>query len=465
MSHSIKELIKYMDRGKRGRRVPEREWDNVIVPQTLNEVAKKYGLLKTCDLKNPVNMDLELADTFYKAGKEVALRLGLYNTDTETITTITEEELEASLKAAPSKLVLGKGLNEVVIEARKPEDGVSPAFGGPLSIQMNEEYYVPLISETLKSRLVDVHEGPSLDTIYGSPLLANTPYETAASFYEMEMRKKAQYLAGRQGMPNMLVSSSSTEYGNLATFAMWEQPQIALVLIPSSLKTNYCSLHKCVQTLAVGGYIESGSPNMIGGFTGGPETTALSNIADDLLQYSIHQAHMSGAPCYDIRYSGNCDRHALWSQSISTQAIARNTHLIMLKTINQVAGPCTEMFYKESIVGFAANSASGLTYTIGPRSAGGKYKNHLTPLDIWFAAACHKAGGKITLKKANEIANTLIPEYEKWHKEDPPAGRPINELYDMDTMIPIPEHKEMYLRMRKLSAELGMPLPSDGIYD
>ena len=36
---------------------------------------------------------------------------------------------------------------------------------------------------------------------------------------------------------------------------------------------------------------------------------------------------------------------------VSTQAVARNTHLIMLKTINQVAGPCTEMFYQESIVG------------------------------------------------------------------------------------------------------------------
>lgn len=464
MSHSIKELIKYMDRGKMGKRVTEKEWDYKILPKTLTEIAKKYDLLGTCDPKNPVNMDVDLADRYYEAGWEAALRLGIYNTDTETVVHVTEEELAASVASAPRELSLGTGLDRRVIKARKPEDGNAPIFGGPLSIQMNEEYYVPLISETLKSNLVDVHEGPSLDTVYGSPLLANTPYETAASFYELELRKEAQFRAGRLGMPNMLVSSSSTEYGNLATFAMIEQPQIALVLIPSSLKTNYCSLHKCVQTLAVGGYIESGSPNMLGGFTGGSETSAIASIADDLLQYSVHQAHMSGAPIYDIRYSGNCNRHALWGQSISTQAISRNTHLIMLKTINQVAGPCTEMFYKETIAGFAASCASGLTYTIGPRSAGGKYKNHLTPLEIWFAAACHKAGANLTLEKANEICNTLIPDYEKWHKEEPPCGRPINELYDMKTMTPIDEHKELYLKMRKLSADLGMPLPSDGVF-
>ncbi len=464
MSHSIRELVKYMERGRRGKRILEKEWDYKVLPRTLKEIAQKHGLLGTCDLENPVNSHGELADAFFKAGCEAAVRLGLYNTDTETLIQVTEEELAASVESAPSELTVGTGLDQRTIKARRPEDGVSPVFGGPLSIQMDEDYYVPLIEAALRSNLVDVHEGPSLDTVYGVPLLANTPYETAASFREMQLRKEAQFRAGRQGIPNMLVASSSTEYGNLATFGLFDQPQIALVLIPSSLKTNYCSLHKCIQTLAVGGFIESGSPNMIGGFTGGPETSAIASIAGDLLQYSIHQAHMSGNPAYDIRYSGNCNRHALWSQSVATQAVARNTHLIMLKTINQVGGPCTEMFYLETIVGFAANSASGLTFTIAPRSAGGKYKNHLTPLDIWFAAACHKGGGRITIETANSIANALIPEYEAYHTQEPPMGRPFNELYNLDTLEPISEHLDLYLRMRRRSAELGMPLPSDGVY-
>lgn len=464
MSHSVTKLIQYMERGRKGERMPEKDWDYKVLPTVLKEIAKKYHVLGTCDPANPVNRDVELADIFFKAGFEAAVRLGLYNTDTETVTTVTEEELAASVESAPSQLTLGKGFQQRTIKARKPEDGDPPIFGGPLSIQMNEEYYVPLIETTLRSPLVDVQEGPSLDTIYQVPLLAKTPYETAASFREMHLRLEAQYRAGRQGMPNMLVASSSTEYGNLATFALFEQPQIALVLIPSSLKTNYASLHKCIQTLSVGGFIESGSPNMIGGFTGGPETSAIASIAGDLLQFSLHQAHLCGDPAYDIRYSGNCGRHALWSQTVANEAIARNTHIIMLKTINQVGGPCTEMFYWETIVGFAANSASGLSYTIAPRSAGGRWKNHLTPLDIWFAAACHKGGAYLSLEKANTIANTLIPKYERFHSEEPPKGRPFQELYDLETLEPIGEHLDLYLKMRKLSEDLGMPLPCDGVY-
>ncbi len=464
MSHSVTKLLSYMERGRKGERMPEKDWDFKVLPKTLTEVAKKYKLMGTCDPANPVNMDLQLADTYFKAGFEAAVRLGLYNTDTETIVKVTEEELAAAVESAPSALPLGEGLDRCTIRARKPEDGDPPVFGGPLSIQMNEECYVPLIEATLRSKLVDVQEGPSIDTIYGVPLLAHTPYETAAAFHEMHLRREAQYRAGRPGMPNMLVASSSTEYGSLATFGLFAQPQINLVLIPASLKTNFCSLHKCIQTLSLGGYIESGSPNMIGGFTGGPETSAIASVAGDLLQFPIHQAHQCGDPAYDIRYAGNCDRHALWSQTVATEAVARNTHLIMLKTINQVGGPCTEMFYQETIVGFAANSASGLAYTIGPRSAGGKWKNHLTPLDIWFAAACHKGGASITLRTANDIANTLIPKYEKFHAEEPPRGRPFQELYDLHTLEPIPEHLELYLKMRRLSEELGMPLPSDGVY-
>ena len=463
MSHSVKEVIKYMDRARNGKRVTAHDWDYKIIPQTLRDIAKEFHLQKTCDPANPVPNDPELADQFFAAGKEAALRLGLYCEDTETVVTVNEEELMTAVRSAPAELPIGTGLDRRVIKARRPEDTVEPMLGGPLSIQMNEEYYLPMMEATLKSKLVDVHEGPSLDTIYGSPLLANTPYETAAAFYETHLREEAHYRAGRMGMGNSIISSSSTEYGNLAGFGLFPQPQTALVLIPSSLKTNYVSLHKVIQTLSLGGYVESGSPNMIGGYTGGPETSAIASVADDLLQYSIHQAHMSGAPIYDMRYSGNCGRHAVWAQSISTQAVARNTHLVMLKTINQVAGPCTEMFYLETMVGFASNAASGLCYTIAPRSAGGKYKNHLTPLEVWFSSMCFKGSAGMTLDAANELCKEVIPRYEAMHA-DPPIGRSFPELYDLKTLEPIPEHKELYLKMCDEAVKLGIKMPSDGVY-
>lgn len=459
---SAVEILKTLDKARKGVRCTEKQWDYEIVPKTIAEVVSKYQLEKTCDPAKPVNGDMALADRYFEAGLEAALRLGLLCTDTETLIKVDEEELLRHLQKAPRELTLGEGEEKVTIRARKPGDGNPPKYGGPLSIQMNEEYYIPVAQGILSSRLVDIHEGPSLDTVLGSPLLAHSPYETFAGFYETRLRKEAQWRAGRVGIGNMLIASSSSEYGNLAAFGLLKQPQIALVLIPSALKTNYSSLHKIVQTLEFGGYVESGSPTMIGGYTGGPEGCAVASIATDLLQFPLHHAHMSGAPVYDLRYAGNCGRHAIWSQTIATQAVCRNTHLIKLKTINQVAGPCTEMFCYETIAGFVAAGVSGLEFTIGPRSGGGKYKNHLTPFEAWYSAAVFKGSAGLSVEKANEILNEVLPRFEHELK-NPPKGKSFPACFNVSTLEPAPEYLELYLRMRKYALDLGIPMPPDGV--
>ena len=460
---SAVDILKTLDRIRTGERCTEKQWDYEIVPQTIAKVVKEHNLEKTCDVDKPVNEDPDLADRYFKAGLEAALRLGIFCTDTETVVKVAEDELWRGIKKAPSKMTLGEGEEEVTISARRPSDGNPPQYGGPLSIQMNEEYYVPVAQGILSSRLIDIHEGPSLDTVMGSPLLAHSPYETFAGFYEARLRREAQWRAGRVGMGNMLVASSSTEYGNLAAFGLFKQPQIALVLIPAALKTNYTSLHKIVQTLELGGYIESGSPTMIGGYTGGPEGCAVASIATDLLQHPVHCAHMSGAPCYDLRYAGNNGRHAIWSQTIATQAVSRNTDIIKLKTINQVSGPCTEMFFYETIAGFTAAGVSGLEFTIGPRSGGGKYKNHLTPFEAWYTSAVFKGTAGLSAEKANEILNEVIPKYED-ELRNPPKGKSFPECFNVNTLEPTTEYLELYLSMRKYAEDLGIPLPPDGIY-
>jgi hypothetical protein len=75
---------------------------------------------------------------------------------------------------------------------------------------------------------------------------------------------------------------------------------------------------------------------------------------------------------------------------MATQAIARNSNILMMKTINQTAGPFTDMFFYETITGFVAASVSGQSFTISPRSAGGRAKNHLTPIEAWYSAAVFK---------------------------------------------------------------------------
>ncbi|MEG3067721.1 MAG: monomethylamine:corrinoid methyltransferase [Syntrophaceticus schinkii] len=461
MSSAVK-VLKTLEKARTGKRCTVDEWDYKIVPKTLREIVKKYDLEKTCDINKPVNEDMELADRFYQAGIEAALRLGFLCTDTETIVRIDEGELLRSLKLVPSSITIGEGSEQVTVKARKPSDGQWPVYCGPLSIQMNEEYYVPVAQGILSSRLVDAQEGPSLDTVMGCPLLANSPYESFAGIYEARLRKEAQWRAGRVGIGNAIVASSSTEYGFLAGVAAYKPPQIVLCLNPASMKINYVNLHKTIVAHEYGHYVRTESPTMVGGYTGGPEGSALASVATDLMQYHFSGTHLAGSPTYDLRYAGSCGRHALWAQTIASQAISRNTNILMNKTINQIAGPCTEMFFYETIAGFVAAGVSGLEFTISPRSGGGSHKNHLTPFEAWFSAAVFKGSAGLSAQKANEILKEVLPKFEK-NLNRPPKGKSFPECFDVKTLQPTDEYLEMYLKMRKYAIDLGIPMPSDGV--
>ena len=457
-----KKILRTLDKARTAPRVSEKEWDQKIVPQTAAAVVKEFGLSKTCDPNNPVNTDPALADRYFQAGWELALRLGFFCPDTESVIKVDEAELVREFNKVPSEFTVGKNREVVTVKTRRPSDGHPPIYVAPLSIQMNEELYVPLVEGIISSRLVDMQEGPSLDTVMGSPLLADTPYETLAGIYEYHLRTEAQWRAGRVGMANPLVSSSSTHFGFLAAFHLYDQPQIALCLNPASLKINYTTLHKCIVANELNAFIRSESPTMIGGYTGGPEATAVCSIATDILQFPICGAHLPGSPTYDIRYSGNCGRHGIWAQSMATQAISRNSNILMNKTINQVAGPCTEMFFYETIAGMVAASASGQSFTISPRSAGGSHKNHLTPIECWYNAAVFKGSAGISLEKANEIVKEVIPKFEG-DLNNPPKGRSFQELFDIKTLTPIDEYLKMYMGMRDYAMSLGIPMPRDGV--
>lgn len=455
-------VLRTLEKARTGERCTVKQWDYEVIPKSVSEIVKKYQLEKTCDVNKPVNEDVELADRFYKAGLELALRLGFLCTDTETILSVSEQELMQSLGDVPSCMTIGEGREQVTIKARRPSDGHAPVYCGPLSIQMNEEYYVPVAQGILMSRLVDAQEGPSLDTVMGVPLLANSPYESIAGIYEARLRKEAQWRAGRVGIGNAIVASSSTEYGFLAGFASYKPPQIVLCLNPASMKTCYVNLHKTIVAHEYGHYVRTESPTMIGGYTGGAEGSALASVATDLLQYHFHGTHLAGSPTYDLRYAGSCGRHALWAQTIASQAIARNTEILMNKTVNQVAGPCTEMFFLETIAGFVAASVSGLEFTISPRSGGGKHKNYLTPFEAWYSAAVFKGAAGLDTRKANEILNEVLPKYEGQLK-NPPKGKSFPECFDVKTLQPSDEYLKMYLDMRQYAFDLGVPMPSDGV--
>jgi methylamine--corrinoid protein Co-methyltransferase len=452
-----------LQRAKDGPPMTDREWETRVIPETIRNLLKKHDLAETFNKDQPVNQDLELADRFYEAGLEMAVEVGIFCPDTDSIIKCSREEILQATEEAPSELTLGEGIDRITIKARRPEDPFPPVFAGPLSIQVSEELYVPIATGILQSRQVRIQEGPSLDTVYGYPAYSGSPFESAVALLENRLRREAQDRAGRPGMPNICISSSTTEFGQfsgLPHLSTASNRALALILHPAELKMHFASFHKAVAAIGCGAYLNCGSYAMIGGYSGPAEGAVLTNIASNLLAFPVLQTHFSSTSIYDVRFDATIGRHGLWGLSVVNQALSRNTHMITESIINQLAGPCTEEILYTSAAGLICACVSGLTVTSGPRSAGGRFKDYLTPLEHWFCASVFEGATRLTLEEANEIVLYLLSTYEDKLKDmGELKGKSFTECFDQKTLRPSKEWADIADRVKADIESHGLELP------
>jgi len=457
---SVQTLLDVLDRAHTGPVCSVKDWDMKVIPSKVLEKLREHGLTGACTPENPINSDDSLADEFWRAGFELAVDVGMICLDTERVIKFTEEELKGAIRNAPSELVLGEGLDRVLMKARKPEDKIRPLYCAPIGVEASEDLWIPLIQGIAQHRAVDMIQGCSLRTVLGRQLRSGTPYETLAGRVQAEMHREALWRAGRPGMCATSVITSPTVYGQLGGYGVpggYRTSDLALVLSPAELKTSYVSLHKVVHAINCGGNIFAGSSSVIGGYAGPVEGSTIAMVASALLQIAVHQSGWGSCSVIDMRYNGNCGRDAQWAISVAYQGITRNASLMTQCVLNQVAGPCTDMLLYESAVGMANLSVSGLSFSIGPRSAGGKYADYMSPLECKFCAEVFKSSAGMRREEANELANALLPKYED-KLRNPPKGKNFTECYDLKALRPTKEWLETYLRVKNELIDLGMSL-------
>ena len=462
MSIDRERILDVLDRAHEGPVCRDRDFNMKVIPQALNRAAQKYGLARTCDAENPVNRDDALADRYYQAGLDAAAEIGLYCKDTSRIIQFTRDELVHAVEQAPAEFWLGEGAQRVCYRHRAPEDPVKGVWTVPLSIAVSEDVIVPLVHGLASIPEVDALEGPSLETIWGRPLRSGSPYELLAGRHQADLMREGIRRAGRDGMPMDAVGSSTTHYGVLGGYGVpgGYRPNQDLVLILSiaDFWTSYESLFKLAAVSVCGGsYISGSTWIMLGGYAGGPETTAISCVAYTVLMWAAFQASRAGVPPFDISYMGNCGRKAQWALGMSIQALSRNSHGVVHSVVNQVAGPCTKMLLYETLVGNTNVVASGVTNVVGTRSAGGRLTNYLTPLEHRFGGEVFKAAAGISREHANEIARRFIPKYEALLREKP-NGMSFKDCYDLETLTPSAEWQQMYDEVRAEAIDAGLKL-------
>lgn len=201
----------------------------------------------------------------------------------------------------------------------------------------------------------------------------------------------------------------------------------------------------------------SGASPMIGGYAGPPEGAAIAGVAWAITQYYVHFADYGGCAMMDIRYNCNTNRDGIWALSMTMQALSRNTDLLIQSVCNQLGGPMSEMLLWESAAILMALSVSGSSVVIGPRTSGGKWTDHLSPLECRFCGEVLHACAGMSREQANQIVKELLPKYEN-KLQDPDIGVTFQECYDVETITPKPEWQAMYDHVKKEVIEMGMPL-------
>ncbi|MCK4451437.1 MAG: monomethylamine:corrinoid methyltransferase, partial [Anaerolineae bacterium] len=113
------------------------------VAANVMKLQKKYDV--RWDGKTLVNLDDDLADRCWEAGKELLLTAGFYGMNSRRVIEFTPEEVEHALRFAPARLTMGEGKDVVTIHHRDVEGPRLPfIFSGPFNADTHENMYVRL---------------------------------------------------------------------------------------------------------------------------------------------------------------------------------------------------------------------------------------------------------------------------------------------------------------------------------
>ena len=137
-------FIDVLDRADSGSICELKEWDMKIISTKVKEKLKEYGLKNTCSPENTINSDDGLADSFWKAGFDLAVDTGMYCMTTKRIIKFTDLELRDCLKNNPREISRGRDSDCFLIRKRIPEDNkILTTWIGPFGHPDSENLYIP----------------------------------------------------------------------------------------------------------------------------------------------------------------------------------------------------------------------------------------------------------------------------------------------------------------------------------
>jgi len=412
------------------------------------------------DPDNPVPSDDSLADDLFEAGLELLLDVGAYCIDTGRVISYSESEIREALRNAPTKVHFGEGRDRKAFVPRRPEDKIPPwcllgAGGGAVS---SDTVFLTLMEGYAEIPEVNAITTPALTRVGGMRIRPASPLELLGAMRSAALGREACNRAGRQGIPFMNTLSTAESDIALAAAMM---PRFGLrpsdgfmIASMDPMKIDFARLNKVTLALSMGAPIGMDFAPLMGGYSGGPEGTAVSTVASHMMGLlTLQTSYLIPFPLH-LKYVSNSSREMLWIISSMGQAISRNTHLLSLSLNYTAAGPCTPMVLQETSASVIAAVASGLSIEMGG-TATNKYEDRMTPVEPRIAGEVAHAAAGMKRSLANQIAKKLLSKYES-KLSNPPLGKTVHQCWDAERRRPTKEYSSVVSRFKKEMSGMGI---------
>ena len=450
-------LWETMARSQSGPFVEEDYFIKKSLMPTIKNVVKKYDI--KYDPSQPVPADDDLADRIWQAAVELFLTVGTYNQDTHRVIHFSEAELKEGLFAAPDQFIVGKNQEQRRFGNRHVEGSERPFIIFSPDITYDEEIFFSACLSFFMEPLMDGICSPLLGNFLGRPMTSHFPLELGGSMHHAMTLRETARLAGRPDLFFVAVGTAESDTAQISVSNdQWgiRAGDGRLCGAITEFMTNNQLLNKAMHYNQMGNLCGILPGAIYGGYAGGAPGTSVLQTAYHLQGLMVYGAAFTQSFPFHLQYGTNTGREMLWIVSTFSQAVARNSHLVMDSNCFANAGPMTEMLFYEAAAHAIASVVSGNNlWTCAP--CRNKVHNYGTPLEARMAAeAAHAVVAQgMTRGEANEVCNRLLHKYEEQIPIDN-YGVPYQEAYDVLKCTPKPEFLELFHKVKEEIGKMGV---------
>ena len=452
--------LEILDRSHSGPYMAEENWDLEKVSATTMQLVKEFNLHweKTRIIPN----DPGLADCLFEAGFELACRIGAYNRSTERVLVFERDELEVGLKNMKRVLVMGEGVDERTLFARKVMDPRPPlVWAGNPGAPTPEELFLPSVISCAQESVVDLITCGSLTQVDGRAVCTGDPTEILATRRELDLLHQALEYVGRPGMGMLAAQSSVSELGDLAVAHPRYLRTSDAHLIPmlNELKLDQRNIARVVNSLDYGMRNAGLYCAIMGGLGGDAPGCAVISVASIILGNLTQKADYHILHPIHIKHIATTTPAVLWVESIVLQAFARNAPCIIVTDIYPKSGALTRELFWETVANAIAVTVSG-GHLEGVGSADGLLPN-ATGLEARLMGEVGRAVARhgMTLDQANLMVLNLIKKYEHiFTISGSNPGVCFDQAYDLKSVQPVDDWQQMYDQAKEELNQAGLEL-------